>query len=417
MITKLTLERFKCFKEPEEFSFSTINILTGINGRGKSTALQSLLLLSQSIRKNNSPYTLLINGEWVELGDFNDLVNSDSKIRNFSFNFNVELDIDETNKHIDDSKKYSLFFEYSENKENDRIANLTGLKINLNNYFEELSAGPGGDLVYENEENYGNNDADAPKSFLTTEAVKPINIFKKFQYISADRSVPKELVKKWDDSTESLKIGTRGENVINVLAYHGKKLSVESERCNKEEKEDTLLKQTIAWLSFVMEGANIQVKEIENSSFLSLLLGADKDDAHLYKPSNIGFGYSYVLPLIVTGLAAKKGDTIIVENPEAHLHPAAQSRLTQFLATVALSGIQLFIETHSEHVVNAIRLIALKQDNELGYEDVSIYFFDNNFHPKKLDLDKNAQIANWPEGFFDQQERDLSQILKLGLLK
>ncbi|HHV85187.1 MAG TPA: DUF3696 domain-containing protein [Petrimonas sp.] len=407
MITKLTLERFKCFKKPEEFSFSKINILTGMNGRGKSTALQSLLLLSQSIRKNNSPYTLLINGEWVELGSFNDLLNSDSKIRNFSFN--VELDID--------VKEYTLSFEYAENKENDRIADLTGLKINLNDYFEELSSGPGGDLLAENEENYGSNDENVPKSFLTTEAVKPINIFKNFQYISADRSVPKEFVKKWDDSTESLKIGTRGENVINVLAYHGKKLSIEPERCNKAEKDETLLKQTIAWLSFVMEGANIKVEEIESSSFLSLLLGAGNDNIHLYKPSNIGFGYGYVLPLIVTGLAAKKGDTIIVENPEAHLHPGAQSRLTQFLATVASSGIQLFIETHSEHVVNAIRLIALKQDINLSNKDVSIYFFTNNFHAEKLEMNINSQISNWPEGFFDQQEKDLSQILKLGLLK
>jgi predicted ATPase len=407
MITKLTLERFKCFKEPEEFTFSMFNILTGINGRGKSTLLQSLLLLSQSIRKNDNPYTLLINGEWVKLGSFVDLINSDAETRSFSFK--VEVDINESNKH-------TIFFEYSKNEDNDRVADLTGLKVNEHDYFEELSLGPGKSLLFEDAEYYESGETNIPKTVLTTEALKPINSFKNFQYISADRLAPTEVVKKWEDSTESLKIGTRGENVVNVLAFHGNKHFIDSEKCNKNEVDKTLLKQTVAWLSFVMEGASLQVEEIENSSFLKLQLGTDKD-VHLYKPSNIGFGYSYVLSLIVAVLMAKKGDTIIVENPEAHLHPGAQSRLTQFLATVASSGIQLFVETHSEHVVNAIRLIALEKESKLSNEDVSIYFFDNNFHPEKLDMDENAQILKWPEGFFDQQERDLSQILKLGLFK
>ena len=408
MITKLTLERFKCFNEPASFTFSNINILTGINGRGKSTLLQSLLLLSQSVRKNDSPYTLLINGEWVKLGSFIDLIHSDSTQRNFRFD--VEIDIGEPTRH-------TLSFEYSKNIESDRVADLTGLVIDSENYFEELSSAPGDEVICESEGHYHSQKENGPKSLLTTEAVKPINTFKNFQYISADRLGPTEYVKKWDETTESLTIGIRGENVINILAYYGKKLLIDYSRCCSSELDETLMKQTIAWLSFIMEGANIQVTEIENSSFLSLLLGTDKNDEHLHKPTNIGFGYSYVLPLIVTGLMAKKGDIIVVENPEAHLHPGAQSRLIQFLATVASSGMQLFVETHSEHVVNAIRLMALKPDSNLNNEDVSIYFFDNNFHAQKLSMNSNAQIDNWPDGFFNQQEKDLLQILKLGLLK
>lgn len=408
MITKLILERFKCFKETEEFTFSKFNILSGINGKGKSTLLQSLLLISQSIRKNDNPYILLINGEWVKLGSFSDIINSDVRTKCFSFTVDIETK---------ESEKQTIYFEYCENEENDRVADLTGLKVNGHDYFEELSSGPGADLILEEGEYYEINNHSSQKTVLTTESLKPFNTFKNFQYISADRVVPSEFVKKWEDSTDSLKIGTRGENVVNVLSYYGTKLFIEPEKCNRDEDDKTLLKQTVAWLSFVMEGANLQVEEIENSSLLKLQLGTDKNRAHLFKPTNVGFGYSYVLSLIVTVLMARKGDTIIVENPEAHLHPGAQSRLTQFLSIIASSGIQLFVETHSEHVVNAIRLIALEKQSKLINEDVSIYFFDNQMHPAKLVMDENSQFLTWPKGFFDQQELDLSQILKLGLFK
>lgn len=410
MITKLTLEKFKCFKESTSFSFSKINILTGINGRGKSTLLQSLLLLSQSIRKHDSPNALIINGEWIKLGGFDDLLNSD--LENGSFHFDVEVNIGEKDNHL-------LQFEFSKNKENDRIAHLSGLIVDGQDYFEELSSDPisNTSMVRESKEKYESLDKPSPKTLLTTEADKSINSFKNFHYISVDRLGPYEIAEKWNDTAKSLKIGTRGEDSINVLAFQGNKSLANCALCNKNESDKTLLQQTIAWLSFVMEGANLKVSEIENSGLLSLLLGADENEKHLFKPSNIGFGYSYVLPLIITGLIAEKGDVVIVENPEAHLHPAAQSRLIKFFSVVASSGIQLFIETHSEHVVNAVRLIALQPEEKIYNEDVSIYFFDNNFNAKKLDLDKNSQIFDMPDGFFDQQEKDLSKILTLGLLK
>lgn len=407
MIKGITLENFKCFDKPRSFTFSKINILTGINGRGKSTVLQSLLLLSQSIRKNGSPNTLIINGEWVKLGGFEDLKNTD--LTKECFKLDVELDIGEKDNHF-------LKFEFSKNKENDRIADLTGLIVNSHNYFDELSAGPGQDILQEPTSEY-KSVKKPKKALLSTEADKSINSFKNFHYISADRLGPNGIAEKWNDTNESLKIGTRGEDTMNVLKFHGKKELNKKVQCDNQDLPNTLLAQTIGWLSFVMEGANLKINEIGKSGLLSMSLGADNNEKHLFIPSNIGFGYSYVLPLIVTGLIAEKGDIVIVENPEAHLHPAAQSRLIQFFSAVASSGVQLFIETHSEHIVNAVRLIALQPDKAITNENVSIYFFDNDFNAKRLELDVNSQIDYWPEGFFDQQERDLSQILKLGLLK
>ena len=167
-----------------------------------------------------------------------------------------------------------------------------------------------------------------------------------------------------------------------------------------------------------MDGASIDVlgKEKENS-VLQLTLCNNTNCDKKVKAINFGFGYSYILSIIITSLIAQPGYTVFIENPEAHLHPRAQSRLTELLCKLAESGVQVFVETHSEHVINSVRLCSLKDNFSLTNEDVSMYFFSEDFKSEKLIMDKEAQISNWPDGFFDQQEKDLSQILKLGLFK
>ncbi len=120
------------------------------------------------------------------------------------------------------------------------------------------------------------------------------------------------------------------------------------------------------------------------------------------------------MPIIATGLIAKSGDIFIVENPEAHLHPRAQSRLTEFFARLSVNGVQIFIESHSEHILNGIRVNALNPEINISNEEVSIYYFNEEFKSEKLNIDEKGKIANWPNGFFDQQEIDLAQIFKYG---
>ena len=123
------------------------------------------------------------------------------------------------------------------------------------------------------------------------------------------------------------------------------------------------------------------------------------------------------MSIVVTALIAKEGDIVIVENPEAHLHPEAQTRLTFMLAKLGARGVQVFIETHSEHVINGIRLAALKEEYALDNEDVRIFFFDKDFQKKDLIIEKNGKILNWPERFFDQYQKELSEIIRLGAQK
>jgi predicted ATPase len=142
-----------------------------------------------------------------------------------------------------------------------------------------------------------------------------------------------------------------------------------------------------------------------------MLLNNTKN-SYAYKPVNVGFGYSYILPLIVTGLIAKPGEFIIVENPEAHLHPRAQSKIAEFFSSVASCGVQVFIESHSEHILNGLRVSSLKPEISIKHSDIVIHYFNENFDSEKLIIDNKGKIENWPSGFFDQEENDLAAIFR-----
>src|SRR5260221_6265573 len=105
-----------------------------------------------------------------------------------------------------------------------------------------------------------------------------------------------------------------------------------------------------------------------------LTLGIRPNDAtDRLRPQNVGYGLSHVLPILTACLGAQTGALLLIENPESHLHPSGQSAMGEFLAQVASAGIQLIVETHSDHVLNGIRR-AVKR-GQLTPQDVAIHFF------------------------------------------
>lgn len=107
---------------------------------------------------------------------------------------------------------------------------------------------------------------------------------------------------------------------------------------------------------------------------------------------------------------------LIVENPEAHLHPAGQSRIGFFLAMMAKAGVQVVLETHSEHVINGIRIAALKLG--MDTQDICINFFSIDYAEgmhkvERIKMNDRMDVLEWPEGFLDQEEQDLRTLRKL----
>jgi predicted ATPase len=357
MLTQIKLTNFKCFKEETSFPLSQLNLLTGINGQGKSTLLQSLLLMRQSVEHDKNTTQILLNGSCVNLGNFNDVRNSrTSKTESIIFEFEY-----------DSKEKINLKYFLTENMEDNMSVNIDKI-IGNKDYFD----------------------------------------FSKIHYISADRFGPQDFYSK-SNLTTFPNVGTKGELTANILDK--KKDYLVNDELYLGEDAKTLITQTEAWLNQIFDGAKVEIPHSETNIlelFLNTSVSRDR-----FKPINVGFGYTYILPIIVSGLIAKKGEILIVENPEAHLHPKAQSRLTQFLAKVSSCGVQVFIESHSEHILNALRLTVLKQI--VTAKDLSILYFQaNNELPViPIPVKSDGELEVWPEDFFDQEEIDLAEMFKL----
>ena len=142
-------------------------------------------------------------------------------------------------------------------------------------------------------------------------------------------------------------------------------------------------------------------------------LGIKNNNTNFYlRPTNIGFGISYTLPIIVASLMAPKSSILVIENPEAHLHPVGQSEMGKFLARVATTGVQVIVETHSDHFLNGVRL-AVKQQ-VINHKNIRLHFFSQSEEGILVDspvIQENGSINFWPKGFFDQFQKDLLDLM------
>ena len=136
-----------------------------------------------------------------------------------------------------------------------------------------------------------------------------------------------------------------------------------------------------------------------------------------FSPVNVGFGLTFVLPVVTAVLTAKPGDLLIIENPGSHLHPAGQAMIGKLCALAAESGVQIIIESHSDHILNSIRVAAKKKI--LSPEHAAIYFFERDINAKehKVDIiqpitDENGRLDKRPYGFFDEWGRQLDELIK-----
>ncbi|CAD5975838.1 AAA family ATPase [Planktothrix agardhii] len=414
MLTKIELKNFKCFKDKIQFPLRQINLLTGKNGLGKSTLLQALLLMRQSIEYSEVTTQILLNGSCVKLGNFVDVRNSNiSRDESIVLKFCLQTNINDT--------VYDKYIEYylRENLDDDMVAEIS--QINFCNQFNldnnvpikrEYSKSENNNYFNINE--YSNNGFQNLGNFLLTNLIPndsdPTLVDESFNfshvhYISADRIGPQEFYFK-STLNKFPNVGAKGEFTVNLLDK--KRNDLVNEKLCLGNDAKTLYNQTEEWLSYVFDGAKVEISK-SISNILELLLNTD-DSKDRYKPANVGFGYHCVLPIIVSGLIAREGEILIVENPEAHLHPKAQSQLTRFLAEVSSCGVQVFIESHSDHVLNALRIAVL--DKILDTEDLNILCLQLNSEQPvvQIPVQHNGGIEEWPQGFFDQMDKDFERL-------
>lgn len=379
MITEISLYQFKNYAEKRTIPFSALNIIYGGNGRGKSTMLQALLLLSQTLRAEDKLHKLRVNGEFITLDRFEDILCSYAEEDEQEIHINVHSGSD--------------FIETVYTKDQlPQRAKLKVLKINGKDYVSENA------VESFDEKGCAEDASDTGFSFDSISDVTGLQHLKSMCYVSADRRGPINTIKR-DDNVDSSYVGVNGEYTIQAMYHHSE-----------------LISQMSAALSYIFKGATIRIPSNPDDDDLRLLLDSS-DNSQGYKPSNVGFGYSHVLPIVVQVLLAKPGSIVIIENPEAHLHPGAQSRMVEFLINqIKEKSLQIFVESHSDHIVNGARLAVKNQT--ITSKDVSVLFVSKDETDvrgipfvHKIDILPNGALSEYFDDFMDEWTKQSGALL------
>lgn len=380
----LGIKNFKCFYDVE-ILINDLTVFAGGNGNGKSTAIQAILLLRRTIEhcsewKGNSFEYNSINGLNVDLNDVYclRLGNSLNILPSEFTETDIELGLSNNDK--------SLTVRYSTN--------------NLNE-------------VWITPDNILSNDFKYPENPL---------MLQHFYYLNAERIGPRinQGIKFYDYPN----VGFQGEFTAQIIADLDSleiesKFKIDSNRILNDTnylKGSKFQHHVNAWLSYIINGVTIiPTKDSETHTARIKVENSFSKGKSIF-PTNTGFGISYSLPIIVSCLLARKGAFIIIENPEAHLHPSAQSKMGYFLGFMANSGIKIIVETHSDHIINGIQIAVAEKI--IGNDLVTINFFNHlgdSLQPEVLPIKLNikGELTDWPKGFFDQTQLDYSHLLRL----
>lgn len=362
MIQKIALKNFKCF-ENLSLSFGLVNVLTGLNGMGKSTVIQSLLLLKQSYDGSTNK-DLLLNGAFANLGWGSDILYE--KAADDYVGISVQTD----------TFTCKLLYDY--------IADSNSLPFS-------------GDEL--------------PSKKLS-------DLSKRLYYLSAFRISPQNFYPLTSKEFLSMRqFGNAGEFSLQYLDLFSSSTVENKHMLLGSADNNGLLNQVGQWISYISPGAGVHVNVDEKIKTAELrynfIEGNEKTND--YRCINVGFGLTYVLPIIVLLLSAKPGDTIMIENPEAHIHPAGQSKLGELIARAGADGIQVIVETHSDHILNGIRLAV--KSKIVPENDVDLFYFykdkEDGYKHKVVcpHIESDGQLDNWPEGFFDEWDNMLLKLL------
>jgi predicted ATPase len=393
MISKLSIDGFKSLRNVT-LNPTKLNILVGPNASGKSSVLQTLLLLRQSTSPEGYIDALNLSGELYEAGTPVDAIHPAAEHA-----IKIELA---------DDDKISFSEKYIYNRENEHDRNMRRLKPTISGKYSSIRPP---EPLYEREVNkfaYLNAERIGPRVSYSIPSGKENlsgRVGKHGEYTSAvlTRALNNnEWVENWNEDTS--------KRFISILKNLGDDFTAE-EILSSLVGLFTLSNTMLRW---IIPGATFQTEEQTqtDSTTLSFIRDPYKTKAKV-RTTHVGFGLSYALPVIVAGLSLEAGGLFLVENPEAHLHPYSQSRMGVFLALCASINRQIFVETHSDHVVNGIRLAVKK--GVISPQDVKFFYFDHTLtseHSKitEITTDETGHLDKWPKGFFDQIEHDLSQL-------
>ena len=415
MITELRVQNFKSWKDTGKRQIAPLTGFFGANSSGKTSILQTLLMLKQTVERPPDWEGIIDFGDdssLVNLGSFDDLIHGhrcDEPLRiSVSWKFSEKLgitDMDEVDVLSFDLSSGNvgnlvagMGFGYAANEQNFRVG-WNGLGNPCSVAISGRSGRSDRDEHYVDSPPfrcYGIQGAryEVQELFSSLQTCFE-NLFRSIRYLGPLREYPRRYY-AWQGK-HSPGVGQRGEDMVTAL-FSGR-IQLRS-----------LDEQIPKWL---------QRLDLIDSYRLNPISGSEKDYEFLvqkYKGgpevrlTDVGFGVSQVLPVLVLCYYVPEGSILILEQPEAHLHPKVQSELADLLIEVVKNRkLQIILESHSEHLL--IRLMRRIAEEQISADDTAFYFCEMNegtSEIERLNVDDYGNITNWPQNFFGDEMGDLA---------
>jgi predicted ATPase len=372
MIKNIEVKNFKSLKNVN-LDLTNLNVLAGLNGAGKTGLIHSLLVLKQSFQLYDGKLNLN-SVDFVEIGKGKDAFYQYGKEETLYFSLTLG-----NNEKLEWSFIYSSEAEILDSKNKYKYDDLIKCSLFTNN----------------------------------------------FQYLNAERIGPRVTYGANYGRVINLKqLGKYGEFAVHYLDAYGSGKIKFSKLKHPKSKSDTLLHQVDAWLGEISPGTKLNPTPIPGTELVLLdyqfetNLGEKTGSfTNRFRPTNVGFGLSYVLPVIIALLTSEENRLIIIENPEAHIHPKGQVELGRLISIAASNGAQIIIETHSDHIINGVRVSV--KNKEITNENTKILFFeidsDKEEHFSKISpikIDEKGELSEYPKNFLDEWGNQLMNLLQ-----
>lgn len=368
-LNKVTIQNFKSLQNIE-IQLGNLTLLSGMNSSGKSSFIQALLLIKENRHtikslgqlklQDNELNTDLDSGLYAELGNKKQLLSYNASDDNIYFSLHSN------------ERSYQMLIE---------------TKSNFN-----IKKSEGDDSL--------------------------VSVFNDscFCYLKTDRAAPANDFPYSDEKVAQNLIGLKGEYSAHYLAEKKHTRLNIAKLKHPESITDQLLENVSKWLGEISSGVSISASPYPDLQRVSLTYQYEYGDNTTgnFSPLNVGFGLTYILPVIVSILKSKPNDLIIIENPESHLHPKGQAKIAELCAIAANNDVQIIVETHSDHFLNGLRVAT--KNKVITADKSKIYFFCKkegklSTYAHNINIDDNGKLTDWPSGFFDEWDNQMDKLL------
>ncbi|HBV7042568.1 TPA: DUF3696 domain-containing protein, partial [Klebsiella pneumoniae] len=261
------------------------------------------------------------------------------------------------------------------------------------------------------------------KEFLDAEYSLNMYFSRSVKYLGPLRMEPQALYTSFGHLDPNT-VGLKGEYTAAVLHKNRDKHieylspSIVNGSLALKPKSELFKYACLEWLSYLGVIQDFKTSDKGKLGYeLNVKINKDEEWQDL---THVGVGVSQVLPIVIMFLLSDEDDILIFEQPELHLHPQVQSRLCDLFIAIARAERQCIIETHSEYLINRLRLRIAQEIDETIKNDVSMFFINKEHGVsdfKMVEINKYGSVIDWPVDFFDQTDREIERILFEASLK